>query len=61
MSRDVADTDPVRPILSSARARSSGVTTMSRDDTEVDDEVMGGLKFRISFKSWFKVAFIMTS
>ena len=44
---DAADTDSVRPILSSARASSLGVTTTDRDDAEVVGEVIDS-EFRFS-------------
>jgi hypothetical protein len=37
---DAADTDSVNPILSSARASSSGVTITEGTDAEVDEVVM---------------------
>jgi hypothetical protein len=40
---DAAETASVRPILSSARASSSGVTTTEGDGVEVDGEVMAEL------------------
>ena len=40
---DAAETASVRPIISSARASSSGVTTTEGDDVDVDGEVIAEL------------------
>ena len=44
---DAADTDSVRPILSSARARSPGVTATEKNDEGVDDRVIAESKFLV--------------